>query len=688
MAIVRAYYSVDMGSQLGSDNLYYFGQVTVATSSYIQIRYGGEVLNYYGSFNYNNATGTLTSFNYTYFGNKVFELSGGSWDLLTALNHLPYIDNYILRGADKLYGSFEDDVLIGYGGNDVMYGNGGNDELYGYAGNDTIFGGGGDDLLSGGGGNDKLNGGAGADTMQGGTGNDVYYVNSISDSVVENPGAGADLVNSTITYTLGENVENLVLQGNNSIDGTGNELDNSLTGNAADNTLSGLAGNDRLNGLAGADTMFGGLGDDIYFVDNAGDVVTENFNEGNDKVNSYISFTLRSNVEKLVLLGSNTINATGNELDNVLVGNNQANTLDGNSGDDTMRGRAGNDIYIIDSAGDTVIEQANQGIDWIQSAISYTLDTYLEKLTLTGADDLSGTGNAVNNVIEGNVGDNTLRGLAGQDILRGYDGNDTLIGGGGHDRLIGGAGDDILIGSTGNDILMGGLNDDILVGGIGDDKLYGDSGTDTASYSDAASGVVVNLGLTSAQNTISAGHDFLSDIENLIGSNYHDRLIGNSLNNEISGGSGADQLYGRAGNDILSGGSGRDLLLGNAGDDILIGDAGNDTIRGGTGADIIILNSLSGIDDILDFSPDEDLLQLDQSIFTGLFETDDELDSSDFVTADVLTFNEVLSGASILYEKSTGSIYYDADGGTADNATLIATVTDWLTLSNTNIDLI
>lgn len=688
MAIVRAYYSVDMGGQLGSDNLYYYGQVTVATSSYIQIRYGGEVLNYYGSFNYNNATGTLTSLNYTYFGNKVFELSGGSWDLLTLLNHLPNIDNYILRGADKLYGSFEDDVLIGYGGNDVMYGNGGNDELYGYAGNDTIFGGGGDDLLSGGGGNDKLNGGAGADTMQGGTGNDVYYVNSISDSVVENPGAGADLVNSTITYTLGSNVEKLVLTGNNAINGTGNELNNFLTGNSASNTLSGLDGNDRLNGLTGADTMLGGLGNDIYFVDNAGDVVTENINEGIDTVRTTISYTLGSNLEKLVLQGSKAIDGTGNELDNVLVGNNQANTLDGSSGDDKMTGRAGNDTYVVDSVGDTVIEQANQGTDLVMSSIDYTLGTHLEKLTLTGSDALSGTGNSSNNVITGNVGDNTLRGLAGQDFLRGLDGEDTLIGAGGSDRLIGGADNDILIGGGGNDILKGGLDDDLLIGAAGDDKLYGGDGIDTASYSDAASGVVVNLGLSSAQNTISAGHDLLSDIENLIGSNYHDRLIGNSLNNEISGGSGADQLYGRAGNDILSGGSGRDLLLGNAGDDILIGDAGNDTIRGGTGADTIILNSLSGIDDILDFSPDEDLLQLDQSIFTGLSETGDELDSSDFVTADVLTFNEVLSGASILYEKSTGSIYYDADGGTADNATLIATVTDWLTLSNTNIDLI
>src|SRR6185503_16672355 len=122
----------------------------------------------------------------------------------------------------------------------------------------------GTDTLVGRGGNDILNGGAGADTMQGGAGNDTYLVDNVGDVVTEALNEGTDLVQSSVSFTLGANVENLTLTG------TAN-----LNGNGDANVLTGNSGNNTLDGGAGADTMVGGDGNDTYVVDNAGDVTTE-----------------------------------------------------------------------------------------------------------------------------------------------------------------------------------------------------------------------------------------------------------------------------------------------------------------------------------------------------------------------------------------------------------------------------
>jgi len=229
----------------------------------------------------------------------------------------------------------------------------------------VLTGNSGANTLTGGIGNDTLSGGTGADTLIGGLGNDTYVVDNTGDIVTEALNEGMDTVQSSITYTLGANVENLTLTGTSAINGTGNTLDNVLTGNSGANTLTGAAGNDTLNGGTGADNLIAGLGDDTYIVDNTGDVVTEALNEGTDKVQSSITYTLNANVENLTLSGTSAISGTGNTLANMLTGNTGANTLTGGSGNDTLDGGSGNDTLKGETGNDTYFFTRGYGSDTI-----------------------------------------------------------------------------------------------------------------------------------------------------------------------------------------------------------------------------------------------------------------------------------------------------------------------------------
>ena len=196
--------------------------------------------------------------------------------------------------------------------------------------------------------------------------------------------------------------------------------------------------------------MTGGLDDDTYVIDNLGDIVNEVAGQGIDTVhiNRSVDLTLAAflEIENAVLTGIAALNATGDGGNNLLTGNSAANILTGGAGDDTMEGGAGNDTYVVDSVGDTVTETlagVAGGTDLVQStAASFTLGANVENLTLTGAADLSGTGNTLNNILTGNSGNNTLSGLAGNDTLIGGLGNDTLDGGVGTDNMAGGLGND------------------------------------------------------------------------------------------------------------------------------------------------------------------------------------------------------------------------------------------------------
>lgn len=190
------------------------------------------------------------------------------------------------------------------------------------------------DTLVGSSGNDKLDGGLGADTMTGGDGNDIYVVDNTSDRVVETNTSTSqiDTVLASVSWTLGANLENLVLTGVSAINGTGNERHNFITGNAANNVLDGAAGDD---------SMSGGDGNDTYYVDNADDAVIEtNSNAalgGIDSVHSRLAaYTLGTNVERLYIDSTGAANGTGNALDNTLFAGAGNNVLDGRDGIDTV----------------------------------------------------------------------------------------------------------------------------------------------------------------------------------------------------------------------------------------------------------------------------------------------------------------------------------------------------------------
>jgi Ca2+-binding RTX toxin-like protein len=340
-------------------------------------------------------------------------------------------------GRDALHGANGDDTI--YGGEDDesgvpisgvffgsrqpgLFGEAGNDYLDGGRGNDFLSGGLGRDTLVGGEGNDTLAGGAGvlADRMEGGSGNDNYGVDNASDQVFEASDAGDDTVLATVSFSIATQfVETLILGGAGAINATGNGLNNTITGNG---------GNNILNGLAGADLMSGGAGSDSYFVDAAGDQVREAGVAGVDTVRAAVSFSAGAQfIENIILTTAAAINATGNGQSNVLTGNIGNNVLNGLGGADTMAGGQGDDTYVVDNAGDRVVEAAGQGTDRVLSSVSRSFaDTTVETIQLIGT-AANAIGNAGANTIVGNSVDNSLNGLGGNDVLNGGLGRDTFV---------------------------------------------------------------------------------------------------------------------------------------------------------------------------------------------------------------------------------------------------------------------
>ncbi|WP_155401184.1 Ig-like domain-containing protein, partial [Pseudomonas fluorescens] len=265
------------------------------------------------------------------------------------------------------------------------------------------------------------------------------------------------------------------------------------------------------------------------------------------------------------------------------------------------------------------------------------------KLNYAGAQDIAPDYHGTYTANDNHGGSDTANvSISYQDghTLTGTAGDDVLVAGTGNNIINAGDGNDVLTAGSGNNELHGGAGNDLLYSGAGNDLLDGGSGIDTASYAHATGAVTVNLGLLVAQNTLGAGTDTLTGIENLVGSNFNDSLTGDNNNNVINGG---------LGNDTLNGGGG---------DDLLIGGMGNNTLTGGAGADTFQwLKGNSGHDLITDFTPGTDKLDLSQ-LLQGENGTTSSLD-------DYLHFTVSGSGASVMT-----SIDVSAMAGATPNQTI------------------
>jgi Ca2+-binding RTX toxin-like protein len=241
--------------------------------------------------------------------------------------------------------------------------------------------------------------------------------------------------------------------------------------------------------------------------------------------------------------------------------------------------------------------------------------------------------------------------------------------------FFGGGGDDLLavrsaaVGAR----LDGGEGDDTLDGSLGADTFIGREGRDTVTYADAQAGVVVDL----ADGSLNAGEaagDRFSQIENLLGSGFGDRLSANGGTNLLDGGAGDDRLQGHGGADTLLGGDGADTLEGGersdgleggAGDDVLVGGEGRDGLTGGAGADVFVFEDLlDGGDRIFDFVSGEDRIRLDASAF-GV---------ADPAAVAFLDEAPAEGDGPVLVYAEDGALSFDGDGAGAGEAVLLATL--------------
>jgi Ca2+-binding RTX toxin-like protein len=372
--------------------------------------------------------------------------------------------------------------------------------------------------------NNILDGKTGNDIMTAGDGADTYVVDSILDKVTETnvstEAAQRDTVQSSVTFTLGTNLEDLTLTGTNAINGTGNAVANKIIGNVSVNTL---------DGKTGADTMEGGAGNDTYMVDNTGDIVTEAASAGTDTVKATLplipadattntpataaTYTLTSDVENLILTSTNAVNGTGNSGKNTITGNAFANVLDGSTGIDTLIGGTGNDTYVVDNDSDVITETSTSTseIDTIKTTLSSynPIDNNVENLEFTDADAASAIGNSLNNKITGNVG---------ADDFDGSGGNDTLIGNGGADILAGGVGIDSLVGGDAVDELTGDGGNDILVGGDGNDAFIYNT---AFVFSTGGFGIDVISDFTTGQDKIELGLTTFNKLASTAGTGFN-----------------------------------------------------------------------------------------------------------------------------------------------------------------------
>ena len=602
---------------------------------------------------------------------------GTTWDYATMQqrayqgSELPDII-YGHEASETITGQGANDSISGDAGDDMLDGGDGNDTVRGGDGADVVYGGSGDDYVSGDAGDDLLSGGAGTDTLSGGAGSDVFLyargdgADTISDTygyeviqfdasvapqdviIGQRNGGLAISVRGTpdgMAVTASQTIELVRFADGSAVDVSnvsalpiiGTYYDDALVGGVAPDTIYGFEGNDSLNGDAGDDLMVGGLGNDYYTVESPGDTVVELALEGTDTAASYLSYVLPENVERLSLLGSLSIDGTGNSLDNQIFGNSGDNVIDGGIGADVMQGGYGSDTYVVDDPGDIVYESFDYGeIDTILSSVSFVLPASqaVENLILTGTAPLSAAGNGLQNVIHGNDGDNVIDGGFDSDVLYGGLGNDTFVVSTGDTvieyvnegidtiraqlmafgsytlpanvenvvslsswlTLTGNGLDNTITGALGNDTLHGLSGDDMLDGGQGADTMVGGAGNDTYVVNDTQDAITELPGEGIDTVLSYTGFTLPANVENLVSGGTGVGVTGNSLDNYIRSvaATGNDTFYGLAGNDVLDGGVGADSLFGGTGDDTYyVDDPGDITPEASNEGDDLVMSLVS-----------------------------------------------------------------------------------------------
>lgn len=452
--------------------------------------------------------------------------------------------------------------------------------------NDALTGTGSANLLMGGSGDDTLAGGAGADTLSGDVGRDTADYSASLDGVMVNLGTG-DVSGGDAAGDVLSSIENVL----------GSNVADALTGDEGANLLSGGLGNDTLFGEGGADTLTGFDGNDMADYSASPSAVAVDLTAGSG-LGGHAEGDVLVTIENVTgssfhdaLIGDTGANSlTGAAGDDSVYGNAGNDTLNGGTGSDTLDGGAGDDIYITDGT-DMIAEAPDQGTDLIQSSATIALGSNIENLALTGSEALSGSGNALNNILTGNGGNSSLMGGGGNDTYN-TDGGDTIIEylNEGIDTVqssasvtLGANIENLLL--TGNAVISGIGNelDNVLTGNSGDNSLSADAGNDTLQGSSgrdtllggAGDDTLITDGEDSLWEELGAGTDTVqSSVTYTLGANLENLTLtgsaalngtGNALNNAVSGTSGANILDGSAGNDTLNGGAGNDTLIGGTG---------------------------------------------------------------------------------------------------------------------------
>ncbi len=534
-------------------------------------------------------------------GTGADSLDGGAGqDWVSYLTSVAAVTVNLSDAATELGGEAQGDSLTGF---EHIYGGFGADRLTGSATDNSLVGNSGADLLAGLGGADYLNGGSGLDTADYSASAAAVNVN-LSDNLAESGGDAAGDVLTGIENLIGTSgADTLVAQQNDTI-----------------NTLIGNSGDDFLVGGSGADTLYGGSGTDriSYATSTAG--VTVDLSLATPQSGGEAQGDVLAGIERI--LGSN--------LNDYLAGNASDNVLQGAAGDDILAGGLGADIL-----------QGGGGIDTADyskfgSAVSIDLTAGVaHALAIIDADDVltameNAVGSSYNDIIRGSDAvANTLAGGDGNDTLEGLGGADSLVGGTGQDALnylnsdaavyinlktgaaagghangdwftqmehvLGSVFSDTLGGNSGVNSLYGNGGSDTLLGDTGADSLIGGAGTDTLDYQTSDAGVTVDLIDNLTEKGGTAEGDFITQVENIAGSQFNDTITGDGNGNFLLGGTGFDTLLGLGGDDTLNGGQDDDTLIGGAGADRMVGGGGaNDWVSWHNSGVGVTLNMTDG----------------------------------------------------------------------------------------------